>query len=139
MRIALAALPLLIIAVPAAAQPAAPQLPRELSDPALGAKLGKMAGALSKALMDMEVGEIAAAAEGREASAAEKKRTVRDLTGPIDPGAVERQVAAATPAMQRSMAALMNALPAMMAAMEGAIGEIDRAAANLPQPGYPKR
>ncbi len=139
MRIAIVALPLLMIAVPAAAQPAAPQLPRELSDPALGQKLGKMAGALSKALMDMEVGEIAAAVEGREANAAEKKRTVRDMAGPIDSAAVERQVAAATPAMQRGMAAMMKALPKMMEAMEGAIDGIDRAGANLPQPGYPRR
>lgn len=139
MRIALAALPLMLIAAPLAAQPAAPQLPPELSDPALGQKLGKMAGALSKALMDVEVGEIAAAVEGREASPAEKKRTVRDMAGNIDPQAVERQVAAAAPAMQRGMQALMKSLPAMMAAMEGAIDGLDRASANLPQPGYPRR
>ncbi len=140
MRIALAALPLTLLAAPVAAQPAAPQLPPELADPALGQKLGKMAGALSRALMDVKVGEIAAAVEGREASPAERNRTVRDLAGGgIDPRSVERQVEAAAPAMQKGMQAMMKALPAMMAAMEGAMDEVDRATANLPQPGYPRR
>lgn len=140
MRILIAALPVLLLAAPAAAAPrAAPALPPELADPALGEKLGKMAGALSKALMDVRVGEIAAAVEGRDASPAERQRTVRDYAGAIDPRAVERQVAEATPKMQRGMAAMMDALTAMMEAMEGAIDKMDRASANLPQPGYPRR
>lgn len=138
MRVLMFALPLMLIAAPAAAQQRpAPAIPPELADPALGQKMGQMAGALSRALMDVRVGEIQAAVEGREPNAADRRRTVRDMTGGrgIDRD-IERQIAVAAPAMQR---ALVTALPAMMAAMEQVAQEFERATANLPQPGYPNR
>ena len=140
MRALMVVLPLMLVAAPATAQRPAPQLPPELTDPALGQRMGKMAGALTRALMDVKVGEFRAIAEGREPTAAERRQTVRDLAG--RPGAerrIEQQVAAAAPAMQRGMQAMAKALPAMMEAMEQAAGEFERATANLPQPGYPRR
>ncbi|MEP7316431.1 MAG: hypothetical protein ABI667_07025 [Sphingomicrobium sp.] len=143
MRHALAFLPLLIIAAPAVAAPKhAPQLPPELTDPAMGEKLGRMAGALSKTLLDVKVGEVAAIAQGRQASPAEKNRTVRDMAMGSDPNAerrLQQQVAAAVPVLQNSMTAMARALPAIMGALEDVSEELERATANLPQPGYPRR
>lgn len=141
MRALMFALPLMLIAAPAAAQQRpVPTIPPELTDPALGQKMGRMAGALSRALMDVRVGEIQAAVEGREPTAADRRRTVRDMAGgrAIDRD-IERQVAAAAPAMQRGMQAMASALPTMMAAMDQVAQEFERATANLPQPGYPNR
>jgi HAMP domain-containing protein len=143
MRLFLIAIPLAVCASPVLAQPApAPQLPRELTDPVTADKLGKMAGALSKALLDLPVGEIQAAAEGRPATAADRRRTVRDMAARGDPNierTIERQAAASGVAMQAGIKAMANALPAIMDAVERAAGELDRATANLPQPGYPRR
>lgn len=142
MRLFLVAIPLALAAAPALAQPAAPQLPRELTDPATADKLRKMAGALSRALLDLPVGEIQAAAEGRPVTAADRRRTVRDMAAKDDPNierTIERQAAASGVAMQAGIKAMANALPAIMGALEHVEDEIDRATANLPQPGYPRR
>ena len=57
--VAIALAPLALFASPAMAAPKeAPSLPPELSDSAMADKLGKMAGALTRALMDMPVGEL---------------------------------------------------------------------------------
>ena len=129
MRLLLIALPLTLIAAPAMAQPArAPELPRELTDPAMADKLGKMAGALSRALLDLNVGEVQAAVEGRPVTQADRRRTVRDMAARGDPNIernIERQAAT-------SGAAILDAI-------DRASDDIDRATANLPQPGYPRR
>ncbi len=120
-------------------------IPPELTDPAMAQTLGKMFGILTKAMMDMPVGEMQAAVEGREPTAADKARTLRDVTG-RDPNferKVEAQVAQSVPRMQASLKAMSKSLPAIAKAMEKAAdemeGSLDRATANLPQPGYPKR
>ena len=41
--------------------------------------------------------------------------------------------------MRQSMKALSDALPAMMKSLQGAKEAIERAAANMPDPNYPKR
>jgi hypothetical protein len=145
MRI-LFALPLLLAAAPAVAQPATPrepiQIPPELTSPETAEKLGKMAGVLSKALMDVKVGEIEAIAMGREPTAADKRRTVRDMAVKGDPNFerdVERQVANAGPIIAESMKRITAMLPVLMSAMEGLGDDLDRATANLPDPTYPKR
>jgi hypothetical protein len=146
MRALLIALPFALLAAPAAAQPQSEfQLPPALTDPAMADKLGKMLGAVTRAMMDMPVGELQAAMEGREATTADKRRTVRDMAG-RDPNferKVESQVAIAVPRMQSGMKAMAKSMPAMIGALEKAAEEmereIDRATANLPQPGYPNR
>jgi hypothetical protein len=143
MRFTLSILPLFLLAAPATAAPdEAPQLPRELTNPALGEKMGRMAGVLSKALLDLKVGEVAAIAEGRDASPEDKNRTLRDIVVGGDPDAerrLEQQVAASGPAIQKGMAAMARALPAIIGALENVGEEMERATANLPQPGYPRR
>jgi hypothetical protein len=141
MRALLIALPLVLAPVPAVAAPKeAPQLPPELSDPAMADKLGKMAGALTRALMNMPVGEVEAAAQGREPTAAERTRTVRDqIGGPEAEREVEAKVAASGRQMQAMSKALVASLPSIMKSLEGVERELERATANLPDPTYPKR
>ena len=143
MRLLLIALPLTLIATPAMAQPArAPELPRQLTDPAMADKLGQMAGAVSRALLDLNVGEVQAAIEGRTATPADRRRTVRDLAAGGDPNIerqIERQAATSGAAIQAGAKAIAAALPAIMESIDRATAEIDRATANLPQPGYPRR
>ena len=143
MRLLLIALPLTLIATPAIAQPArTPELPRELTDPAMADSLGKMAGALSRALLDLNVGEVQAAVEGRPVTQADRHRTVRDMAARGDPNIerdIERQATTSGAAIQAGMKAMAAALPAIMESVDRAAAEIDRATANLPQPGYPRR
>lgn len=143
MRLLLIALSLTLAATPAFAQSArAPQLPRELTDPAMADQMGRVAGAVSRAFLDLPVGEIQAAIEGRPATTADRRRTVRDIAGRNDPDLdrrIERQAAASGVAIQAGARAMAAALPAILDSLDRAVGEIDRATANLPQPGYPRR
>jgi hypothetical protein len=133
--------PLLLCAAPAAAQPA-PQLPPELSDPATAQRLAVAVQALSGALLDVRVGEMKAALEGRQPSAAERRETVRDIARRDDPdfdGHLQQRLSAIGPTMQQSMRALNQALPAMMDGLAQARKSLERAVANMPDPTYPKR
>ena len=132
---------LMLAPVPALAAPeAAPQLPPEFSDPAMAEKLGKMAGALTRALMDMPVGELEATMQGREPTAADKSRRVRDaIGGPEAERNVEAQVAQSGRQMQAMSKALVASLPSLMAALGEVEKNLERATANIPDPTYPRR
>jgi len=68
--------------------------------------------------------------------------TVRDLGRQGDPNFernLQQQVANAKPMIDQGMKALASALPAMMQGMEQAEKAMERAAANMPDPTYPKR
>jgi hypothetical protein len=143
MRAAFLALPLAALASPALAQaPAAPaeviQLPPELTDPKWADRLADAMSALSKAFLELPVGEVEAAIEGRAPTAADKRRTVRSETK-MSERELKQQIEASRPAMQAGMKALAAALPAMMKGLSEAQRELDRAAANVPRPDYPKR
>lgn len=140
MRAQWIALPLLLAATPAAAAPQAAQLPPELSDPAMADRLGRMMGSLARSLMDMPVGELEAAIEGREPTAADRTRRVRDhVGGPGVEREVEAKVAASGRQVQAMSRALIASLPSIMASLENVERELERAAANLPDPTYPRR
>jgi hypothetical protein len=144
MRKSLIILPMLWSASPALAQDRSTEIrvPRELTDPAMADKLSKTMQGLTDALLDLKVGKIQAAAEGREATPAERKLTVRDIERRRDPnfeGNLRRQVADAGPKIAQGMKALSDAMPAIMKALDDASRAIDRAAANMPDPTYPKR
>ena len=136
-----------LVATPAMAQqpaksPERIQIPREITDPQLAGRLADMMQVLAKAMLNLPVGEIQAAAQGRPATAEEKRQTVRDIGRKDDPNFdrnLERQVAASKPMIEASMKALISALPAMMKGMSAAREELERATANLPRPDYPKR
>ncbi|MCA1653480.1 MAG: hypothetical protein LC656_04680, partial [Sphingomonadales bacterium] len=85
MRHVLLLVPALLIAAPAvaapppvAAQPAPIAIPPGLTDPAIAEQLGRVAGVLTKSLMNLPVGEMEAAIEGRPATQADRAKTVRD-------------------------------------------------------------
>ena len=140
MRTAIRALPLMLAAAPAHAAPPAPQLPPQLTDPAMADKLGRVAGVLTKSLMDLPVGEVEAAIQGRPATPADRARRVRDEVN--DPY-LEQRVAAEAAQSGRKMQAATKALVASLPAIMGALGrvqdEVERAVANIPDPTYPRR
>jgi len=142
MRQYLFAIPLLFAALPAAAQPA-PQreeiriLP-ELTDPKLVDRLMEMNKALTKALLDLPVGEIEAAVEGRAATDADRRRTVGD-SARLSEREIEQKIADARPRVQAAMQAFARSLPALTRALSQAADAVERAAANVPQPDYPRR
>lgn len=142
-------LPLLLVASPALAQagarPALPesfQLPPELTDPATLRRAAGAMEAASQALLNIKVGEMHAALEGREASPRERNETVGDLVRRKDPNFdrdVEHQVAVAGPKIERTVKALSHTLPQLERSLAEAEQAIDRATANLPDPSYPRR
>ena len=141
MRAALFILPMLLSAAPAMAAPRdVPQLPPELSDPRMADQLGRVAGVLTRSLMNLPVGEMEAAIEGRPVTPADRARTVRDSVG--DPY-LDRRIAAEAAQTGRTMQAagkaLAASLPAIMAAIDQARGELERAVGNMPDPTYPRR
>src|SRR4051812_23293381 len=141
MRISLALLPLLVLAAPAAAAPPA-QLPPQLTDPATAERLTTVMQSLSDAFLNVKVGGVEAAIEGREASPQEENVTVRDLGRRHDPNFdrnLQQQIAKVGPTMQRSTQALNRALPEVMQSLHEAKKSIERAMANMPDPTYPKR
>ena len=153
MRTKLLIVPLLLGAAPALAQaPAAPapapapappmQIPPQLTDPAMADRLARAMQALSKSFLNLPVGEVQAAIEGRAPTAAERRLTVRDV-GRRDnrnfDRDFQRQMANAKPMLEQSMKALAGALPAMMQGLSQAGQALERATANMPDPTYPKR
>lgn len=139
MRKALVLLPLTTLAAPAMTAPAPqPQVPPQLSDPAMVDRLANAMQAMSKAFLEMPVGEIQAAVEGRQPTPADRQRTVRDIEPNVDVE-LQAQMAEARPMIRQSMKALSDALPAMMKSLHEAQKSLERAAANMPDPTYPKR
>jgi len=118
------------------------QVQRALTDPAITERLTRALPALGDALLNMPVGELQAALEGRPATAADKRTTVRDLGRRDDPD-FERELRAdlanGGETMRAGMHAMSAALPALMEGMRKAAQEMEKATANLPSPTYPKR
>jgi len=145
MRAGFALIPLSLCAAPALAQaapPAAIQLPPQLTDPATADRLADAMQAVSKAFLNLPVGQVEAALEGRRPTRVEQRLTVRDLGRRDDPNfdrRVEQRVAEARPMMHQSMKALNEALPGMIQGLQQAQESLQRAVANLPDPTYPKR
>lgn len=142
MRKALLIFPLLLTASPALSQPMPRQLPPEMTDPATVHRLAGAAQAISDAMLDINVGEVRAAVEGRDPTYAERHQTLRDLARRKDPDFdrhVHQRIAGVEPKIERSMAAMNRALPAMMQALDQAQHALERAVANMPDPTYPNR
>lgn len=141
LSLALVASPALAHARPAP-PPEAITVPPELTDPATADRLGGMMQALSKALLNLPVGEIKAAAEGRPATQADRRQTIGDLGRKQDPNFdrnLDRNIEASRGAMQASMKAFTAALPAVTRSIIEARRAIEQATANLPSPVYPRR
>lgn len=142
MRNCLVLMSLLVCASPAWAQAPAADVPPQLTDPALAERLANTAQSLSKAFLDLPVGEIQAAVEGRKPTTADRKRTLRDLARRDDPNferKFRQQVDQARPAIAQSMRAVADAWPSIMEGLQKAQQSLERAAANMPDPTYPKQ
>ena len=146
MRLAIAIAAAALIASPAAAQTAPAKAPpvaemqKQLADPAMADRLARVMQALSKSFLELPVGEIEAAVAGREPTAADRKRTVRETERARDPDFERKfqgQMANAKPMMESAMKAMAAALPAMMEGMAKASSELEKGVANLPRPNYP--
>jgi hypothetical protein len=140
---------LLASAVPAAAQyrPAEPnrppvsdraELPPEITDGRMIDQLGSMVGALTKAFLDLPVGELEAAVENRPVTREDKRRTVRSVTG-TDERELTAEIEQSKGAVKAGGQAVARALPVIRESLNKAGEEIERATANIPQPGYPRR
>ena len=144
MRLHLLALPLAAAAAaPVAAQEPAPtademRLPPEMSDPRLADRLVDTLQVLSKAFLSLPAGEVEAALEGRPATSADRTRTIASETG-LTENELKRKLDESRPAMKGAQKALIAAIPPMMKGFAEAQKEFEKAAANMPQPGYPKR
>ena len=147
MRKTLILLPILLTASPALAQtaptpPETAQIERALNDPAVADRLTNAMQVMSTAFLDLPAGEVQAALEGRRATSAEKRMTVRDMARRDDPNFdrnFQRHIAQSGPMIRQSMRAMSQALPAMMQGLSQAQHALERAAANMPDPTYPKR
>ncbi|HEV8408318.1 MAG TPA: hypothetical protein VGQ34_10330 [Sphingomicrobium sp.] len=151
MRPSLVLVGLSLFAAPALAQTGAPaaradseaiQLLPELAYPAAADRLADAMQSMSQALLDLKVGRLQAALEGRRATPADRNLTVRDLARRDDPAFEKRlqeQIVQARPKMERSLRALNEALPEVTQDLQRAQRSIERAIANMPDPNYPKR
>jgi hypothetical protein len=134
-------IPLLLGSTSALAQPV-PQLPPELADPATIHQLAGTLDQLSRALMNIRIGEVRAALEGRDATPRERNMTVGDYARRNDPDFdrnLHQQIASVEPQVQRGVRAVNHALPAVSQAIDDAERAVDRAIANMPDPTYPRR
>jgi hypothetical protein len=144
MRKILIFVPLLMCATPALAQDASPafQLPRELTDPQSAMKLAAKLQGISNALMNVRVGELGAALEGRQATPRERNVTVGDLVHQKDPNFerhMQQKVATIGPKVLQTMQTLNKTLPQVMHDVDDVQRSVERAVANLPDPTYPQR
>ena len=138
---ALAASPAVGQTSPAKTPPVA-EIQKQLTDPAMADRLARVMQALSKSFLELPVGEVEAAVAGREPTAADRKRTVRETESARDPHFERKfqgQMANAKPMMESAMKAMAAALPAMMEGMVKASDELEKGIANMPRPNYPKQ
>jgi hypothetical protein len=132
----------LACAAPAVAQPAPNPIPPELTDPATVARVTDTMQSLSQALLDLRVGNIQAAIEGRQPTPAERNLTVGDIARRSDPNfdqRLQQNIAAARPRIEQSIRAINQTLPAVTEDLQRARRSLERALSNMPDPNYPRR
>jgi hypothetical protein len=141
MRCHLIALPLLLCAAPVQAQSPAKQdvrLPQELKDPQLTGRLVDAMQVLAKSFLDLPVGQVEAAMNGRPVTQADRRRTVASETG-MSERELQRKIEESRPAMEGAQKALVDAIPVLMRHMSEMGKELEKVGANVPRPDYPKR
>lgn len=136
MRTIILALPLLLGSTPLCAQ-VAPVIPPSAVDRATST-----VGAITDAILDLRIGKLKAAIDGRQPTMAERQMTIRDLEARKDPnfeGKLRQQIAEARPALREGIARVNDAVPEVMDDLQRAGEALQRATANLPDPSYPRR
>lgn len=136
--LAAAAAPVAVAPAPPASVAAPAELPPELADGRVVEQVGDMVGALSRALLNLPVGELEAAVENRPVTRADKARTVRSVTG-MSEREIEGDIEQGKVAVKSGGQAIARSLPVIVETLNKAGEELERATANLPQPGYPRR
>lgn len=144
MRKTMIFLPLLLGATPAVAQdsPQAMKISRELTDPESAMKLAAKLQTLSNAVLNIRVGDLGAALEGRDARPSERNATIGDLIRRKDPEFdrhIQEQVASVGPKVMQGMQTLQQALPRILHDVDDVQRSLKRATSNLPDPTYPAR
>jgi hypothetical protein len=126
-----------------AAAPAAPLQPQEIRiSPESADRVADAMQSLSKAILDLKIGGVQAALEGRQPTPADRHLTVRDLARRNNPKLdrdIDRQIASARPTMEQGIRALNQTLPEVAQDLQRAQQSIERAISNMPDPNYPRR
>jgi len=142
-------LPLLIIALgaaspafaqayPYAAPPAsASALPPEIASGEIVERAEPMIQALSHALLNLPVGELQAAVEGRPVTPYERNKRLGDVAG-VDQRQLDRDIADNGRKVRAGAQSVARSLPAIQRALNDAGAEVARALNNLPSPSYPR-
>lgn len=140
MRLYLIAAPLLLSASAAFAAPPKPEqpieIPPQMTDPHFVDRLMDMSDALSKAFLDLKVGDVEAAAEGRQPTAADHSRTIGQSVR-LSPQELERHMAEARPKVEAATQALARELPKITRSLADVANALQRAVDNMPQPYDP--
>jgi hypothetical protein len=93
-------------------------------------------------MLDLKIGAVQAAIEGRQPTPAERNLSLGDLARRNDPQIdrhLQQQIATAKPKIEQSIHALNQALPEINADLQRAHQALQRAIANMPDPNYPRR
>lgn len=142
MRNFLVLVPLSLLGTPALAQNLPPPYympaPPVLADPAAVDRMGNAAEAVSRALLNVPIGEVRAAVQGREPTSRDRHDTLGRETG-VTERDLHVQFEAAKPMIQHGAQAMARALPQIMRSLADVQSTIDRTMANLPDPNYPRR
>ena len=137
-------LPLLAAAAPASAQMAPPPpAPQALViPPAAADRVADALDAVTDALLDVKVGKLKAAIDGRPPAPGERQLTLRDVAGAKDPNFeanLHRTIAQARPLVRQGIRTVDETLPQVVQGVQQASRALERATANLPDPSYPQR
>ena len=131
----------LLLAAPAVAQPApypeAPLLPPEIANGEFVDRAVPVLQALSRAFLDLPVGEVQAAIENRPATRADRNRRVRDVAG-VDERDLDQSIAQNSQVLKNGVQSVVRSLPVIQRALNQAGEEVARAVNNLPSPAYPR-
>jgi hypothetical protein len=136
MRTTFLFMPLLLAASPVSAQ-VAPVVPPSAAD-----RAASTLDAITDAVLDLRIGRLKAAIDGRPASPAEQQMTIRDVESARNPGfdhQLHRQIAEARPIMRQGIAAVNDAVPEVLDGLQQVSRALERATANMPDPTYPRR
>jgi hypothetical protein len=139
MRATIFLLPLLATAAPVSAQ-VAPQ--PMVIPPATADKVANALDAVTDALLDVKVGKLKAAIDGRPPSPGESEMTLRDMAAAKDPNFernLHRKIAQARPMVRDGIRSVDETVPQVMQGLQQASRAIERATANMPDPTYPQR
>ena len=141
MRATMFLLPLLVLAAPASAQVAPVPQPMVIP-PNAADKVANALDAVTDALLDVKIGKLKAAIDGRPASPDEREMTLRDMAAAKDPNFernLHRKIAQARPMVREGIRSVDAAVPQVMQGLQQASRAIERATANMPDPSYPQR